>query len=517
MLGFLLLLYAAVEIIHASKRAEISQDIQRAGTALASYAQADAAAARLAVRDARTSDPNVVAADAAMIADSLTQMADVIGEDGLRNLAADAKRLLDRIGKSAAGQEGHALAIEMLGNKRATLGVALSGAIHGMHQRHAVMAANERKNKFLIALLAVFVFAQLLIFEYRWLVRPMVRMAAVLRRGVQSSRLLATDAMRRDEIGALARALSMYFSTVNRAQEATRAEHEALSGRLARQDELRRESLDFQSRIAQIVQQLEEHAGRMRAASEDLVSIASDADRHASTSVEGTRRVSSSVDVVASSINDIAETLNTAAADAERTSDVAANARQHVQAASEDAKALTESVRTIEQVIALIHDVANQTNLLALNATIEAARAGEMGRGFAVVAAEVKQLAARTARATEEIRGGLQGITSASVRIAERVELLVGSMEDVNAVTASIANSMRRQDANSQAITSSTAGTADDVHKFAETFQRVAGLVGDAKEAAQLVTKVSSDLGQQAADLRTAVDRFVATTQRIAV
>jgi hypothetical protein len=75
---------------------------------------------------------------------------------------------------------------------------------------------------------------------------------------------------------------------------------------------------------------------------------------------------------------------------------------------------------------------------------------------------------------------------------------------------------MREQDVNSQAITSNTANTAEDVRKFAETFQRVAGLVGDAKQAAQVVTKVSFDLGQQATDLRAAVDRFVATTQRIA-
>ena len=96
-------------------------------------------------------------------------------------------------------------------------------------------------------------------------------------------------------------------------------------------------------------------------------------------------------------------------------------ARQLVAAAKDDVKALTEAARTIEPVIGLIEDVANQTNLLALNATIEAARAGEMGRGFGVVAHEVKQLATRTARATEEVRGGLQGITAASARIVERV------------------------------------------------------------------------------------------------
>ena len=246
-------------------------------------------------------------------------------------------------------------------------------------------------------------------------------------------------APRRDEIGAFAQALIHHFQLVQSEQQLANQQQQGLSERLARQENFRRESLSFQARIAEIVQQLEGHAGRMSAASGNLMTISSEADARAAASAQSTQRVSGHVDVVASSIRDITATLTEVVGEAERTSAVAAAARSLVAAAKNDVNALTEAARTIDPVIGLIEDVANQTNLLALNATIEAARAGEMGRGFGVVAHEVKQLATRTARATEEVRSGLHGISAASARIVERVAKLVDSIEQVDAVAAAIA------------------------------------------------------------------------------
>jgi methyl-accepting chemotaxis protein len=123
-----------------------------------------------------------------------------------------------------------------------------------------------------------------------------------------------------------------------------------------------------------------------------------------------TQEQASSLEQVAASMEQMIGTTNQNADNALQASKLADSAREIADKGKkivDDTVAamdiINDSSGQIANIIGVIEELAFQTNLLALNATVEAARAGESGRGFAVVAAEVKNLAGRSAKASNDI------------------------------------------------------------------------------------------------------------------
>lgn len=123
----------------------------------------------------------------------------------------------------------------------------------------------------------------------------------------------------------------------------------------------------------------------------------------------------------------------------------------------------SERLVRITQFTSVIEALSENTNVLAINASIQAARAGEAGKGFAVVAGEIRNLAANSRKAAEDIFGlvkelngkmsGLMEISATgSSRMTENLnqtlhakqsfESIASAIRDVNSAMGSIEESM---------------------------------------------------------------------------
>jgi methyl-accepting chemotaxis protein len=156
---------------------------------------------------------------------------------------------------------------------------------------------------------------------------------------------------------------------------------------------------------------------------------------------------------------------------------------------------LTEDVGKIGGILEIIQEVTDQTNLLALNASILAAQAGEHGKGFAVVATEIKELAERTARSTNEITDLIRSIQDGALEAGQAMANGIRHIDDGVARSREAGEALQKILDGTQESSQMTREIVDAATEHASQSRQMTSAI---KRINETVTRIASTTQEQA-------------------